>query len=45
MFYCFFFCLLYERLDLYRKTALLQRFANDYFATDYVATIGVGKNL
>lgn len=33
-----------NKLHLFRKTALLQRFAQDYFATDYVATIGVGKN-
>lgn len=29
----------------FRKTALLQRFSQDYFAVDYVATIGVGKSL
>ncbi len=44
MFYFFLSLLLKTEFDLYRKTALLQRFAQDYFSTDYVATIGVGKN-
>jgi hypothetical protein len=33
-----------KKFDFYRKTALLQRFAQDYFSTDYVTTIGVGEH-
>ena len=35
---------LYTNVSIFlRKTTILQRFAQDYFSNEYVATIGVGN--